>query len=264
MIEHLKIILLQFEHIIEHRARSFVWFLLALINPLILILFWRGASQENIASQISLPELTAYYFFLIFGVTFLMAHIEEDVAYYDIKQGNLVRYLLRPISYYWIKFYEEIPYRILQGFYGIIAVTTLFLFFGKFVSINLTPFSLILSIIIALLAFFISYTFKMVIGILAFWFTEVGGLFDMVEVIIVVFGGFILPISLMPDFLKNLASHLPFSYMVYYPVFALMGKFKLPQLLEIILIQIFWILLLVTFYKILWIKGVKKFTGVGQ
>jgi len=52
--------------------------------------------------------------------------------------------------------------------------------------------------------------------------------------------------------------------MVYYPVFALMGKFKLPQLFEIILIQIFWILLLVTFYKILWIKGVKKFTGVGQ
>ena len=109
MIEHLKIILLHFEHIIEHRARSFVWFLLALINPLILILFWRGASQENIASQISLPELTAYYFFLIFGVTFLMAHVEEDVAYYDIKQGNLVRYLLRPISYYWIKFYEENP-----------------------------------------------------------------------------------------------------------------------------------------------------------
>ena len=104
----------------------------------------------------------------------------------------------------------------------------------------------------------------MVVGILAFWFTEVGGLFDMVEVIIVVFGGFILPISLMPDFLKNLASYLPFSYMVYYPVFALMGKFKLLQLLEIILIQIFWILLLVTFYKILWIKGVKKFTGVGQ
>src|SRR3989344_7417300 len=202
--EHLKIILLHFEQIIEHRARSFVWFLLALINPLILIMFWRGANKDSLSGQITVSELTIYYFFLIIAVTFLMSHVEEDVAYYDIKQGNLVRYLLRPISYYWIKFYEEIPYRVLQGFYGIIAVTILILFFGKFVSINLTPFSLILSIIIALLAFFISYTFKMVVGILAFWFTEVGGLFDMVEVIIVVFGGFILPISLMPDFLKNL------------------------------------------------------------
>src|SRR3989344_4548029 len=168
MIEHLKIILLHFEHIIEHRARSFVWFLLALINPLILILFWRGASQENIASQISLPELTAYYFFLIFGVTFLMAHIEEDVAYYDIKQGNLVRYLLRPISYYWIKFYEELPYRVLQGFYGLIILAILFSFFGNFASLILTPLILILSVLIAIFAYFISFTFKMIVGLLAF------------------------------------------------------------------------------------------------
>src|SRR3989338_5799251 len=218
--EHLKIILLQFEHIIEHRARSFVWFLLALINPLILILFWRGASQENIASQISLPELTAYYFFLIFGVTFLMAHIEEDVAYYDIKQGNLVRYLLRPISYYWIKFYEELPYRVLQGFYGLIILAIFFSFFGNFASPLLTPLIFILSILIAIFAYFISFTFKMIVGLLAFWFVEIGGLFNVMELIIVVFAGLIMPISLMPLPIKNLANYLPFSYIVYYPVFA--------------------------------------------
>lgn len=261
---HLKILLLHFEHIIEHRARSFVWFLLALINPLILILFWRGANQEGISTQITLPELTTYYFFLIFAVTFLMSHVEEEVAYYDIKQGNLVRYLLRPISYYWIKFYEEIPYRVLQGFYGIIAIIILFIFFGRLVSFTLTPPILILSIVIAILAYFIAFTFKMIVGLLAFWFIEIGGLFNMIEVIIVVFAGFILPISLMSETLKNLANILPFSYIVYFPIYSFLGKFKEPQLLGIILTQFLWLIILLAVYKIMWNKGIKKFTGVGQ
>ena len=264
MIEHLKIILLHFEQIIEHRARSFVWFLLALINPLILIMFWRGANKDSLSGQITVSELTIYYFFLIIAVTFLMSHIEEDVAYYDIKQGNLVRYLLRPISYYWIKFYEELPYRVLQGFYGLIILAIFFSFFGNFASPLLTPLIFILSILIAIFAYFISFTFKMIVGLLAFWFVEIGGLFNMMEVIIVVFAGLIMPISLMPQQIKNLANYLPFSYIVYYPIFAFLGKFAAPRLVEIVLTQLLWLLILITVYKVLWIKGIKKFTGVGN
>ena len=104
----------------------------------------------------------------------------------------------------------------------------------------------------------------MIVGLLAFWFVEIGGLFNMMEVIIVVFAGLIMPISLMPQQIKNLANYLPFSYIVYYPIFAFLGKFAAPRLVEIVLTQLLWLLILITVYKVLWIKGIKKFTGVGN
>ena len=83
----------------------------------------------------------------------LSSHIEEDVAEFDIQQGDLVRYLIRPFPYYWIKFIEEIPYRILQGSYGIIIMITVAVFFGKFIYLTHDPIMIFATGIMIIMAF---------------------------------------------------------------------------------------------------------------
>ncbi|MCX6731284.1 MAG: hypothetical protein NTZ55_05540, partial [Candidatus Roizmanbacteria bacterium] len=56
------------------------------------------------------------------GGLFLTSHVEQEVAEMDIKQGELVNYLTKPISYYWINFIGELPYRVLQAFYAAILI----------------------------------------------------------------------------------------------------------------------------------------------
>jgi len=262
---YLKILKLNFEKVFEHRARSFVWFTLSVINPLIMILFWKGAklnANSNITNKWNISSISAYYILLIIASSILISHIEESVAYYDIRKGELSNYLLRPISYYWIKLTEETPYRILQGIFGIITFFIFTFFLGKLVSFHQS--NLFLNIIIAINSFFISFTFKISMALLAFWFINISGIFNTFEVVKAVFSGIILPLELMPEILKNIAFITPFPYAIYYPIIAFQGKLTSLQSTKIIGIQFFWIFILALTYKFLWKKGIKKFTAVGQ
>jgi len=262
---YLKILKLNFEKVFEHRARSFVWFTLSLINPLIMILFWKGAklnANSHITNKWNISSLSAYYILLIIASSILISHIEEDVAYYDIRKGKLSNYLLRPISYYWLNLIQETPYRILQGIFAIITFSIFTFFMGKLFLFHQS--NLLLNLIIAANSFFISFTFKISMALLAFWFINISGIFNTFEVVIAVFSGFILPLELMPQILKNIALITPFPYTIYYPIIAFQGKLTNFQSIKIIGIQLFWIFLLVLIYKFLWKKGIKRFTAVGQ
>lgn len=261
-----RIFFLHFEGILDQRTRSLVWFLIPLIDQLLFIVFWKGAliGKSEIATGWSLSSISSYYFLLIIAAALLMCHIEEDVSEEDIKQGNLVKYLTRPFSYYWLKFFEEIPYRLLQGSYGIILYVLLIIFFGNFVVNAKDPFAFLPAIIIAIFALFISFTYKMMLGLSALWVTDVGGLFQLDEMIMLIFAGFILPLELLPKTLFNIANILPYSYMIYYPVLAFEGKLEYVQMLQVIGIQAMWLFVLVLLYKYVLSVGIKRFSGVGN
>ncbi len=260
------ILVLHFEHILEHRARSFVWFLVSLFNPLLFILFWSGAFQnrKELGSGWSFSFLTSYYFLLTIAGSFLMAHVEEDIVEYDIGQGELVKYLVKPFSYYWFKFCEEIHYRILQGFYGIVLFLIFYLFFGSFVRLAQTPIVLILATSIVILAMFLAFTFKMILGLTAIWMTEVRALFQITEAVLAIFAGYIMPLELFSHSLATVAYVLPFSYMIYFPVVAFLGKLTALELIKVLAMQLVWLAILIMIYKIMWKRGLLKFTGVGQ
>lgn len=257
--------MLHFESAFEYRSRSFVWFLITLLNPLIYLLFWRGSVLTTSSSaQISFSEIFSYYLFLILVGALLTVHIEEGVALIDIKEGGLSKYLLRPVSYFWMKFFEEIPFRIIQSLYAFIILVCIHLFlkgnaFGVF---NTTR--IIQVVLIVLCAFFISFIFKMLLGLSAFWFVDYHGLHEFVNVLFFIFGGFVIPIFYFNPMLRSISSVLPFAYMIYYPVRVLQGALRGKDAWQIIGIQIFWLVSLSILYQWAWRKGVKKFTGIGQ
>ena len=263
---YLKIFLLQFEHVFEQRLRAFVWFVVTFVNPLVLILFWKGAlvGRQEIAPGWFLTTIVSYYFLIAIVGAFLVSHIEEDISEYDIHRGELVRYLIKPFSYFWVKLFEEMPYRILQGVYGIITLILFYIFFGRFISLTSDPLTILLSIVIAILGAFISAVFKQTIGLLAFWMTDIWGLYDVLEVVHIVFCGFIVPIAFLPSFLRIIANILPFAYIVYYPAVAFIGQLSYGELLRVIGIQCIWLGGLVFIYSRVWLSGVKKFTALGQ
>lgn len=263
---YLRIFLLNFQIVIAERARSFVWFLAVLIPPFVLYLYWRGAllSQGGNIAGWTLSTISTYYLMLIVASACLMAHIEENVSREDIQQGELTKFLVKPFSYYILKFFLETPWRILEGFYGFI-VLFLFVFFFKNLFIIATDVeTLILSAVIVVLAYILSFTFKMIIGLSAFWFTDVGGFFQLVEAIIFLCSGLLLPLSLLPDMLAKVAYVLPFAYMIYFPIISLQGTQNVGQLMHIILMQLIWIAIMAYLYSVLWKNGIRKFTGIGQ
>lgn len=261
----LRIFLLSFQLASESRGRSIIWLLVPLINVFVLFTYWNWALGANKASAPGwdISELAVYYIFLLIATALLVSHIEEDVSEKDIKLGRLANYISKPFSYYWLKFLEEIPYRLLQGFFGIVILFFLLGFFPNLIKINFSPLETILSILILCFAFLISFSFKMILGLSSFWITDSSGLRNAVEIISVIFAGFIMPLSLMPDLVSKIANFLPFSYIIYYPVIAFQNKLSVFQILQVLGVQIFWLFFFYLLYRFIFTKGIKKFTGVG-
>lgn len=264
---YVRILLLHFQQVFEQRSRVFVYFLSSLVNPLTLLWFWSGAHLEEHLQHNNawtLSSITSYYLLLGVFSALLMSHPEDDVAKIDIQEGNLVAYLLRPFSYFIIRFVNSSSYRILQGIMGFSFLFFLFLLYGKFITIVDTPSVILFSIVITILAYFLAFVYKMILGIIAFWIIDINGIFNVSEIILFVFAGYVIPLHFLPQPLQQISYTLPFAYMIYFPVIAFQGKLSTMYALEIISIQLLWIGILFAIYKLMWQKGVQKFSGVGQ
>lgn len=266
MNRYFHVFLRELQTVLETRSRSIVWFLSSITVPLLMLIFWSGATAAKGGSILnwSYPNFATYYLFIALTSSTVVAHIEEDVAFDDINKGELSNYILKPIPYYGFKFFIELPYRIFQGGLATAGIFIVSIFAKDLITITNSPLELFLAIIILILAFILSFTFKMSIGLLAFWFTEIGGVMNTVEIIFSITAGFIIPLEFFPDNLKLLLNILPFSYMIYYPVVAFLGKLDPMSLVKVILIQLLWIVVLGLIYKFIWKKGRSKFTAVGQ
>lgn len=266
MTKFFKTLILSSQHALNYRGRMFVWFLGSFINPLSLLIFWVAVykEKEDLLSGWSVSNISAYYLLLVIAGSFIIAHIEEDVAIRDIREGGLVNYLLKPVSYYMMKLADEIPWRVVQGLFGLIIFAGFLLLFPRLVSLPTELFLIFSSILIIALAFILSFTFKMVIGLTAFWFIDFWGFQQVVEVLILILAGFVLPIEFLPKTLQTVSLSTPFPYMIYYPILSIQSKISTDQAFFVILMQISWIGILYLLYKLLWSLGIKKFTGVGQ
>src|SRR5579864_7220354 len=100
---YVRIFLLHFQRVFEQRDRAFIWFLNSIINPFIIILFWKAATSGGkvIGRGWDFQKLASYYFYFMIITTLVMSRVERYVAEQDIYQGNLTGYLLRPYSYFW-------------------------------------------------------------------------------------------------------------------------------------------------------------------
>lgn len=265
-LRYVRIFLLNLEQALEHRGRSFVWFLIAFFNSLFYFVFWHGAFKTGsvVDTSITASSIASYYFLLVIAGAFLVVHIEEDVAYWDIQQGGLSRYLTKPFSYYWSKFIEEIPWRIVQGVFGVLAFVLLSNLFGQLVILEQRPLFILATFLLFLMAYLISFTYKMIIGVSTFWFTDYHGFHQMTTVLLFIFAGFVIPVEFLPGLLKQIALALPFPYMIYYPIRAMQGLLDSSILAQTFAVQIAWFIGLLLVYRVLWHRGVREFTGVGQ
>jgi ABC-2 type transport system permease protein len=221
-------------------------------------------ANSNNLSGWTMSSITSYYFLLIPAAGLLMTHPEHPIVRDDIEKGELAGRLLKPFSYFWQRFYIEIPVRIFQGFVGIFLFILLTLIYGNFMQFRLTFSQLVLILVMIVLAYLLCFTFKMITAIIALWTTDNRGLKELVEILIIMFAGYLVPINLLPGILEKIAYLLPFPYIIYYPVMAVQGSFPFDKMLNIIGIQLIWLISLVIIFNITWRRGLKRFTDLGH
>jgi len=238
-----------------------------LIPLMATIYLWRAIFASNPESSevagYTLAGMTSYYL-LATIVDALTAVAEDDwqIAA-EIKDGNISQFLLKPIDY--------LAYRLcLFGAGRIIYTAVAVLPVALFVVVQrayflLPPDGLTLAVFLvstlltALLQFFMSYT----MALLAFWVLEVSTFIFILFAFEYIAGGHLFPLDILPPALANVLSFTPFPYQLYFPVSVYLGRVTGDDLWRGLMIQAFWVVALYGLARLVWSRGIRRYSAVG-
>lgn len=181
---------------------------------------WRAtfaATQASSLGGLSLPQMLWY---LVITESIVMSGPRvSQVVDDDVRTGSLSVQLIRPISYPIYKLWATLGERAVRF--------ALNLFVGSMVILVLvgppaiSPLGLVAFALAIPLAFVLDFLCNFLIGLGAFWLEDTSGFLLLYSRITMILGGMLLPLELMPNFLRPLLKALPFSSIVYGPAHVL-------------------------------------------
>ena len=182
----------------------------------------------------------------------------------DIKNGGLSKYVIRPIAYpsYRLSCFLGQKAAVLLSGIALIAVALLCVgLYFQASPVSLPRAMLFVPILIGALVlnFFIFFC----VGMWAFWLSEIGFIFEAVRIVIVVLSGGIFPLEIFGDAVCRVLKLLPFNYAVGFPVDVLVGTASRSAILTGIMLQLFWIGMMILISHGLWNLGKKKYLAAG-
>lgn len=235
-----------FNFIIETTVYVFIW--LAIYN------------NGNQILGMSFEQVTTYYVLVVSLSPIINWGINELMGT-AIREGEILRELLNPISYFSYYFGIRIGELIESSLVGLLTFAICSLLFGTLLPASILDF--ILFLIIVVLAVIVVYFFELIIGMIAFYTNSIWGVEIFKRAILSIFSGMIAPITLFPEFLQKIANVLPFKDCIYTPISIYFGELNNIEILQVVLKQCIWICIFYVIAKILFNKAVKNVTVNG-
>src|SRR5262249_17392478 len=130
-------------------------------------------------------------------------------------------------------------------------------------TIDATPLGIVVFFFAIWGAYLIRTMALSLLGMITFWTTRVSAIYELYFAVELVLSGRLVPMSLMPSWVQQLANFLPFQWTFGFPIESLVGNLTTSQLLWGLGIQLFWIGVGVGLVNLMWRFGIRRFSAVG-
>jgi len=208
---------------------------------------------------------TLTYFVVILVLQFFISAMNEDYEVSEeIRNGLINQFLLKPINYYLYRFSLFLSARFVSGMLALVPVVLILPFLAD--KLVLPPFgwNYLLAIPALLMSALIQFTIAYCFGLLTFWFLEIQSFIILSLAVETVLGGHVFPLDLLPRWLYDFSTYLPYYYQMYFPAALLTGRITdQAAALRGLGIQLFWVGALLLAAQALWNRGLRRHTAVG-
>jgi ABC-2 type transport system permease protein len=203
----------------------------------------------------------ATYYALNLALSEFRSRSSSSVIADTIKDGSLSFFLLKPYSVN-LGFFAELIAR--MTFRSMAPITLLIVLSALLPTVFVGTSQFGYFLISLLMSILINYLFFALLGRAAFWTTNIWGVIALVKRLSDIFSGVVVPLDLFPPMLAKILSYLPFRYMVYSPIAVYQGRLTGISMLSELIIQLLWILFLITASSYVWCVGIKRYESVGN
>ena len=210
-------------------------------------------------------DATLTYFVSLLVLQFFISAFNEDYQISeDIRNGLINQFLLKPINYFGYRLSVFAAARLVSGALVLLPLAlampwlhahmTLPADWGWRLALGVPAMALS-----ALIQFSIAYCF----GLLTFWFLDIQGFVLLSMSVEAVLGGQMFPLDLLPAGVFAVAKFLPFYYQMYFPAAIFTGRIDQAATLQGLVIELFWVVVLLGITQFLWQRGLRRHTAVG-
>lgn len=254
-----------FQRLISYKANVIMFMFGDILMLGVTYFLWKAifmSSQSGVINGFSFNEMTIYIF--ISFITTLI--LEVDISYSissEVKDGSIAINLLRPINYEKRMFFQglgSIMYNFIIVFLPAFLITTYI--FYKFNG-TLSLVNILLYFISIVFGILINFYFSYMFGLLSFKITNMWGLSQIMQSIISLLSGMLIPIAFFPTIAQSIVKLLPFSSAIYTPTMIYLGKINGNEILYGILLQIFWVVVLMISSRKMYKSLIKSLTILG-
>jgi ABC-2 type transport system permease protein len=231
------------------------------------ILLWKavfkGTQQQNIAG-FSENRMIAYLLLIHISRMFSsMPGLSATIAR-DIREGTIKKYLLQPL--------DMIGYLLsYRAAHKVAYITTsvgpyaglFFLCSGYFVGLWPDALTLLVYAVSLILAFVIGFFFEAAMGMAGFWLLEVTSLLWVVNTVNYFVSGQMFPLDLLGPPWETILKWLPFQYLAYFPAVIFLREVQGRALLEGLLLELAWAVLLILLSRWLFARGLRRYSAYG-
>jgi ABC-2 type transport system permease protein len=246
---------------LAYRLDYLFFFCFRIIFALLMLFVWSAiyfASNTQSIAGISQQQMYAYYFLV--GVMFSIITMEPgDQLQSDIRSGGVAIAFTRPINYAFQLFFHSLSVDLL---YMIISIPLLVIT-AFFVALKLSLATLVLLAIEMAIGYALSSLISFMIGSLAVYLTETGGIMVVTWNIALLLAGGIMPLSLYPPLGSHVLLLLPFQMFIYTPVSTLLGTMTSAEAAKEIAVGSVWAIILFAVAALMWYRIRKSITSAG-
>ncbi|NVB42118.1 ABC-2 family transporter protein [Pseudenhygromyxa sp. WMMC2535] len=243
-----------------YRASLLVW-VLTTTFPLLSLVLWRALSEDGPIGGYDQRGFDSY-----FVAAFLVRQLSASWVIWDldrqVRTGELSVLLLRPVNpvvHHAMLNLAALPLRsLLAAPIGILVLVA-----TGGVELAEDPRIWLLAPLAVILAWALNFVTQLAIGCLAFWITKASSLYDLWLGAYIVLAGYVIPTSLFPAGLAEVARALPFHAALGFPTELIIGRLSLAEVGWGLGLQAAWLLALGLLAAWLWRTGLRAYGAFG-
>ncbi|HET9347160.1 MAG TPA: ABC-2 family transporter protein [Candidatus Limnocylindrales bacterium] len=246
----------------QYRVANYFYMIGMVAEPVIYLVVWStvAVQQGGEVGGFTPGEFAAYY--IVWTLVRNMNIALTPWAWEErIKQGELATSLLKPMH----PIHFDIAF--LAGWKVVVIILWLPLALFLSLLFNPTFTTRPLDVVVFFIAIWGAYLIRSLmlwmLGLVTFWTTRVGPVFDVFFTAELLLSGRLVPMSLMPEWVQDVAFYLPFQWTFGFPIESLIGQLSAQQLIGGLLMQLLWIVIGTVIVMIGWRFAVRRFSSVG-
>jgi ABC-2 type transport system permease protein len=247
----------------QYPLANYFYMIGMITEPVIYLVVWSTVAnaQGGSVGGYTAGEFAAY--FIVWTLVRNMNIVFTPFGWeWRIRQGRLSTELMRPIH----PLHNDIAYFI--GWKVVVILLWLplaaFLIWVFKATFDPTPLEVVVFFFAIWGAYLIRTMFSTLIGLVTFWTTRVSAIFELYFAVELLLSGRLVPLSLMPDWVRALANFFPFQWAFGFPIESLVGQMTPEQLLGGLGMQLFWIVLGALIVNVVWRYAIRQYAAVGN